>query len=125
MVLGLPTDANPEQITTAITALKTALPGDQSKLTDLEAEVAALKDREATREAEGLVEVALKEGNCPRPNGIGPWPTPSATRMVSRPGWRCAPSSSPRGTKLGVLKDGDKGAEASRAEAAGGSAAGL
>ncbi len=56
--LGLKADAKPEEITGAITALK----GGQGKLANLETEVAALKDKEATRAAEGLVEEALKEG---------------------------------------------------------------
>ncbi len=56
--LGLPADTTPEQVTAAITALK----GDQGELATLKTEVAALKDKEATRAAEGLVEEALKEG---------------------------------------------------------------
>lgn len=56
--LKLPVGATPEQIAGAITALK----GDQGELATLKTEVAALKDKEATRVAEGLVEEALKEG---------------------------------------------------------------
>lgn len=56
--LGLKTDATPEEVNAAITALKAY----KGKLGALETEVAALKRKAATREAEAAVEEALKEG---------------------------------------------------------------
>jgi len=105
--LGLKAEATPEQIAGAINALK----GDQGKLTALETEVAALKDREATRAAEVLVETALQEGKL----------IPAERELMIADAKRDAeafkarmavrPKLVPIGDKLGVLKGGGQAAD--------------
>lgn len=107
--LGLKADAKPGEITAAITVLKTAHQGDQGKLTDLEKEVAALKDREATREAEAVVLKGEAEGKLIP--GQRDWalkyakenPADFAAYLAK------APKIVPLGDKLAVLKDGGQG----------------
>lgn len=109
--LGLKADAKPGEVTAAITALKAAHQGDQDKLTALTTEVAALKDREATRDAEAVVEVALKEGKLtPAERDLAVAdakrdPEGFKARMALRP------QIVPIGDKLGVLKDGGQGSD--------------
>jgi phage I-like protein len=109
--LGLKTDAKPGEVTAAITALKAAHQGDQGKLTALTTEVAALKDRESTRDAEAVVEVALKEGKLtPAERDLAVTdakrdPEGFKARLALRP------QIVPIGDKLGVLKDGGHGSD--------------
>lgn len=109
--LGLKADAKPGEVTAAITALKAAHQGDQGKLTALTTEVAALKDREATRDAEAIVEVALKDGKLiPAERDLA---VTDAKRDLEGFKARLAlrPQIVPIGDKLGVLKDGGHGSD--------------
>ncbi len=105
--LGLKTEATPEQIGEAITALK----GDQGKLTALATEVTALKDKEATRAAESLVDEAILAGKyAPGERDLAILDAKRDPEHFKK----CVaarPKTIPIGDKLATLKDGDKGGD--------------
>lgn len=100
--LGLKAEATPEEISGVITALKTG----QTKTTDLEKEVAALKDREATRDATAIVEEAILAGKmAPAERELA---IADAKRDLEGFKKRLAlrPKVVPINDKLAILKDG-------------------
>jgi phage I-like protein len=100
--LGLKDDATVVQIGEAVTALKS----NTAKTTELEKEVAALKDREAIRDAEVLVDAAIKAGKyAPAERELAILDAKRDPEHFKK----CVaarPQTLPFGEKLRVLKDG-------------------